>query len=423
MAIPAEWYVRDGGNDLNSGATDADAPVINGDAGTPFVVTGGVNVEYAPGGINALAGTEGINLQVAGVDTIRGFTVVDDTHFTLDAAVADAAYAGRIGGARVTINEVTNQNAGFNVKITSDHVVWVEPVSFTQTGALTQAGTILRGNGGRFTIDGTGGAAGSDLVGNAGASTALRFLMDANLVNAVDEGLVTTQPFRCIRVLASACGGDGFQANNMVNLRDVQYCAARGCAGSGFTRINTGSYCEAADNGVNGYMADTSTANTDPTLIGCVAYDNLRGAEFARASRLNGCTFEGSTDSGLRMGARTTPEAFIAINCNFSNNGRYGIEETGADPDQFALVDYCNFYNNALGARLNVQAGPNDTAFDPQFVDAANDDYTLDTGSPLIGAGYSPFKSPMKLNIGATIAEVAAAAAGGGPALERGLAG
>lgn len=51
-----------------------------------------------------------------------------------------------------------------------------------------------------------------------------------------------------------------------------------------------------------------------------------------------------------------------------------------------ALVDYNNYHNNTTDVS-GVTKGPNAMAFDPKFVDAANDDFSLEVDSELIGAG------------------------------------
>jgi hypothetical protein len=55
----------------------------------------------------------------------------------------------------------------------------------------------------------------------------------------------------------------------------------------------------------------------------------------------------------------------------------------------FTQLDYCIFFDNALGVCTGCNPGANTSTVDPLFVDAANGDYTLMPGSPAVNAGVN----------------------------------
>jgi hypothetical protein len=79
----------------------------------------------------------------------------------------------------------------------------------------------------------------------------------------------------------------------------------------------------------------------------------------------------------------TTSGSNIIINNILCNCGK-GIYGNASYPQ--ALVDYNNYYNNTTDVD-GVTKGPNALAVNPNFTDAANGDFSLDSASDLIGAG------------------------------------
>ena len=62
----------------------------------------------------------------------------------------------------------------------------------------------------------------------------------------------------------------------------------------------------------------------------------------------------------------------------------YGVSATGST---FAAQDYNLFHDTFLGPCQGCTPGPNSVQDDPDFLDAANDDYRLQPASPAINAG------------------------------------
>jgi hypothetical protein len=102
-----------------------------------------------------------------------------------------------------------------------------------------------------------------------------------------------------------------------------------------------------------------------------------------------GCTIDDNDQSGLYFSSATNFVGCVILNNQFTNNGDYGIEVvTPADvADLKKLVcDFNNFFGNATAARLNIAAGPNDTAVDPAYANAAGGDYRI--GQATRAAGF-----------------------------------
>ena len=194
----ASWFVRTDGSANNSGGGDTAAADIAGESGTPFVITGGVNGSYAPGGLSGLPAnslgptgyTRAINLDIAGTRTVRLLTVTGDTTFTLSASVADGSYNGSIGGARALPTQATSSGTGNNAALATGDAIFVRTGTYTTLMVLSATGTYYcSALGGFVTIDGTGGGAGSDPVTCSSGTWFLSgFLSD----NAVDTGFIRT---------------------------------------------------------------------------------------------------------------------------------------------------------------------------------------------------------------------------------------
>lgn len=400
------WYHHAGASDLNSGGTDSAAPTINGDAGTPFVVTGGTNVFYAPGGINALTGLEAINLQIAGVSTVRKITKVDDNNFTLSAAVADASYNGRIGGARGDLQKLGNTGAGENAALVAADVIYVKVETITgQWNKTLLTGIIVRGNGGTPVMDLTGAPAGADGLKYNGFQ-----VYDFEIRNAVDRSFdaIGGGSQTIVRCVARSGGGIGFASLNGTNAR-ASHSRAEACGtGWNFSTTSGGvasvEYCEAVDCTGTGFVV-AQGGGSSLGMTHCVWAENNNGVTFNASTfvlRVAHCVFEGNTVDGFvnTAGTYTAVEGFF-INNVVTNNGTTGIN-FGALPDaDRILIDYTHYHGNGAD-RTNWPVGAHDTSGDPLWVSTALRNYTPGVGSPLIGGGFSIWKAGVAPNLGAT---------------------
>ena len=92
-------------------------------------------------------------------------------------------------------------------------------------------------------------------------------------------------------------------------------------------------------------------------------------------------TIDGCTD-GIAV---ETHYAGTFLNNIISNCTSEGVVATSAVRNNY--WDYNNFYKNGTD-RTNVDAGPNDTTGDPDFVNATGGDFSLDTGTECDDTGF-----------------------------------
>ncbi|MCB0263073.1 MAG: right-handed parallel beta-helix repeat-containing protein [Calditrichaeota bacterium] len=124
------------------------------------------------------------------------------------------------------------------------------------------------------------------------------------------------------------------------------------------------------------------------------------------APRIFNNTISGNGEDGIYLQSTASPDSIVNNIISF-NNG-YGVRETSADSDP-GLVSYNLFYSNGNGHYLdegsipyltvndlnaNVPEAGNNIEGDPLFVDKANDDYNLLSGSPAIDSGNPLFFDP-----------------------------
>lgn len=336
---------------------------------------------------------------------------------------ANAGTADSAAGAWKTV-KYAFANAQNGVLANGDIVFVVgDQGTYTENAITLDRAVICRSLRGGVVIDGTGGAAGSDVITITAAGGMLEGF---TLQNAVDNGVVanvTGFHASFVRCVFKSNGTNGVSVGGGSGGRGAfLFCRAEGNGTNGYSAVNLPlhlDYC----------AADSNTSVGASSLGRCVGSlftdSGSHGATLSFANQCSGIigsTFEGNTGDGLRISTTTpwatglstdNPEDRCFINCSFTNNSGYGVNCSAGALTQSYVVDYCNYYGNngggAGGNRNNFDTGTNDKAVDPLFVNAAGDDYTLDTGSGLIAAGYSSFKTPVKLNIGATIAEIVTA--------------
>ncbi|HEU4395175.1 MAG TPA: right-handed parallel beta-helix repeat-containing protein [Planctomycetota bacterium] len=410
----AVWFARTGGANTNSGGGDTNAPDINGEAGTDFVVAGGTGLTYAPGGFNALPAdsigptgyTRSVNLNIAGVRTVRKLTVTGDTTGTLDAAVANGSYGGSVGGARVLINNLVGVAAGENPRLAATDFIYLQPLAtFTETSIVFDAGARMDMRG--ATIDGTGGGAGTDILGTGIAISPKVY--NGVLANAVSDGFNSNQGGAFFGVRAQAAGAIGISCPGV-----RAFCAARSCGSHGFSDSNNSelvAYCEAGDNtGVGINFARGGR------VVGCLVYDSGAAAggivfnnDVGADNYVLGSTSEGNTGPGVSF-TGTGGGVIELTNCALTNNGTYGASAATDRTAFIVLFDFNLFFGNGTAARNNLPAGANDLTSDPEYIAAASDDYTPGPGSPLLNAGYNPTKASAAPTIGAVGADAVASA-------------
>lgn len=310
---------------------------------------------------------------------------------------ANTGLADTAAGAWATVKYAL-QFATNGVVLNGDTInVVADQGAYTENAITIDRALIVKGLRGVATVDGTGGGAGSDIITHGVNASFFNFLVK----NAVDKGYAWTGSIALFRLCgATGCGGAGFYRTH--GSYATRYCYAR-ANGIGFQEDSAGLthdyfMCEAGDNTSHNFMGGDANTNCN----NCLSYDsggdalNLLTAPGINSTICNN-TFDGCVD-GLDT-AGTPSAGSLFLNNNISNMSGVGAKAVGLGTQ---VSNYNNFYGNGTD-RTNWPTGANDTASDPLFVSASTDDYTPGSGSPLIQTGYTPFKSPNKLNMGAVV--------------------
>jgi len=152
----------------------------------------------------------------------------------------------------------------------------------------------------------------------------------------------------------------------------------------------------------NGNAIDS---NYDIKVIGCYIHDSVNGIDVGNKSTITFNIIDTCSNHGIDV-----PNAFqisnnTIYNCSVGINADYpkyyvilnNIIDTCTTGIQFiegpsiyktGYVNYNNYHSNTTDV-TNVTKGANATAYDPLFIDAPNGDFSLDSGSSCIGAGFS----------------------------------
>ncbi len=406
MAGTSIWYARAAGNALNAGGGNSDAARVTADS------TGGSLVAdvLTDAGVDFLASgvleTDAVCMVIGGVNVRREIAAggIAQHALTLIGGVGNETYTGyRVGGAAALPNQVANSGAGNNVAIAASDIVYVQggtvatPQNYVGLLVLATAITIRGIADGPWSVDGTGGGAGSDPVTMGAACN----IYDCVSVNAVDDGFVRTAgSSTLVRCRSQAAGGDGYNGVSEILL----FCSFRASganatvSGSGLTAR----FCEFGDSVGNGFTASTGT-----TVTTCLIYDNGGiGIQMTTGAvrQIWGNTIEGNTGDGIDLTLVTSLSAGSVIMNNIISNNAIGIDSNAGAQTAIdgVLIDYNIFFGNST-ARNNIPVGTHDSTSDPGFTAAASDDYSIKSTGSAYKAGYSPFKNPTlnTLNIGA----------------------
>jgi len=222
------------------------------------------------------------------------------------------------------------------------------------------------------------------------------------------------------------CGAYNFAIGSYFQVMNLRFT---GSATDYTTGTSTGDYCLVvnckATNTSSGYALQLDNYST---VIGCevdaasdialrldvggrAIYCNIRdsssGASFAAATHgtAYGCIISGCSTNGMTAGTNfavinsTIYDCSTGINggaynlgilinniINCHEGGQTGVSYDSGHPYQYA--DYNCWYNDT--DVVNFTKGPHAVNSDPKLKDPANDDFTLDTGSPCFDAGMQP---------------------------------
>lgn len=420
----ARWYVRQGGSTLNAGSDNNDSAKVTRDS-TGGTLVANVLTDAGADYSTIVDNVDCVNMIIGGVEVVRRITAHDDgaKTLTLTGGAGTETYTGyRVGGARSQIKKAVSTNAGNTVPMAQGDITLVDPSSsYVETSiAINVSNLSVRSGtpGTRIVIYGTGGGANTDVI-LAGSGTS-RYT-DLEVINAVRNGYTNggNNGYVAVNCLAHGCGNAGFHLSAAGGtITQFWYCSAYN---------NAIGYSQAVSNSTLRFFYSESRENTGDgvhggnggnfcgldTMIHFLCYDNGGdGMEFsigtanpAVATIVAQCTFDGNAGSNAKFtGAfQTFGYGSLFQNNILSNAGAYGVTMAADLDSDRVRVSGNIYYNNPSGDRNNFPAGTDESTSDPLFVDAGGDNYTPASGSPAIGAGFTAYKSPNKLNIGAVV--------------------
>lgn len=195
--------------------------------------------------------------------------------------------------------------------------------------------------------------------------------------------------------IVSGCTGDGLRNDSGASLIIVINTEitdnAIGVAASSLSRYIEVINCDIHDNSSHGILLGSEVVClVTGTVLDTNGGDGIRVTPNATTTStslrfLLNCTFYNNGSDGLDLGLSTVGMTYL-LNPVFNDNTLYGIFSNGGTSAQFVLMAGYASEGNVSGHN-DFGVTPDITA-DPNFVDAPNRNFTPDTGSPLIDAGY-----------------------------------
>ncbi len=453
LAATTVWDVRTTGSNTNGGGYDS----VLGDAGsgvdytqqdaaqesyTTLATAGaGVTTLTCSGADTFDAGIEGNILYIAsGTNVIAGWyqatARASSTSITIDRAPDDggggiASGVGNMGGCVAHPEAIRGD-------VVAGNKIYIETGTYTQLDAndyILTAG-VAGGNGTPIIWEGWAASRGDAPTG------ATRPLFDGDSSEA--KGIVcgvAGNLFRYIRI--TKCTTTGIDSDNagsafvwvQSNSNDGSggdggdgqffFCEFGGNTGAGYDTTASGdtnfTYCYSHNNGGNGFAKRNSGGTLGCWY--CISANNTGGYGFYNQGNTTAMFHNvayknsGATGDGFYWsedGSDLTP-SFIG-NVAFTN-GRYGFNRAGTSDRYPPIFDYNSYNGNVTDGLNNITAGDNDNTDAPNFTDGDNGDFTVNSGSPLIGNGPATIPGATgdyKINIGVDQDDNTAAGSGGG---------
>lgn len=394
MALHAdmEWEVRSGGNNNNGGAFKAgasgsdysqqDAPQL---ALTDVVADGTTTLTSVTGGFVAAHVGNIVNVLTKGRFEI---TVVTDTNtITVDRNVsADTGLTGNVGGGALTCEEIDSL-------VLAGNTIHIEAGTYTPGGAIDfTAGTSLATVKvrGYKTTHGDQPTGTDRPVFNPGANQ-FGFNDYGNIEHVRIEGSTATYALkfagqawarnckvtvvgnkRAFMVLAAAGNGIFLDCEAVGSVANLG--RAFETTGSGMIVIDC--FAKTIGTGIN-----IGTSVIHVSVIHCTFKNNQYGIYSGSAGGvlghrfLNNNLYNAST-AGIHF---VSPiQGTLIMNNNFKDCV-LGIEG-GTAGDKSVLMHMNNFHGCTTDVN-NIEKGDNPFAFDPEFVDAANDDFNMEAAA------------------------------------------
>lgn len=158
-------------------------------------------------------------------------------------------------------------------------------------------------------------------------------------------------------------------------------CEFKECSGTNAVGLAAGGGhlfgCSVHDNDQGGIAFGIATTG-DISVVNCLVYANGGdGISWAAecSPLLIGNTIHGNGGNGIDVSASSVFGHCVIANNQITGNTLLGINVSSGSAEitdaNKAFVDFNNFWDNDGGDRQNISAGPNDTAVDPAYVNAA----------------------------------------------------
>jgi len=349
---------------------------------------------------------------------------------TPSAAGAGSSGAGSVGGATLSISGQTTTTledslvAGQTIHIKNE--AWNEAVVID---------SIAGGNGTPITWEGYNTTRGDDPTeANRPRNNRASAAGDAFRVT------VARQTFK--NLWASNAGDDGFDFDSVgylfnncrsSNNGDAGFVRTTGSAGNALTFFNsesdtnTGVGVSILANSAGGfimfsYLHDNTSvgfgggAKDVGIVLGSIIEANASDGVLNLLSPVSNSVFDGNTGAssdGLSVGD-TSGSRLLYVNSIITNNGAYGVNRTTTG-QEFVFDDYNNYNGNVTAATNNVTTGESTITTDPSFTNRAGGDFTVASGSGVLGTGalqtISGATGDYQWNIGVDQDDVAAGGA------------
>ena len=445
MALPATlvWENRPTNGTANAGG-GFDPSVAS--PGTDFSQQDAVQVAYTDLVIDAVTNTDitsaaspfgatavGNNITItsgtgftAGIYNIRSVSGVIATMDRAVGTVGSTGGVGNLGGARsgFTVGTTT-----LEASLVAGNTVWVKKEAWNESPNFTVAGTAaapiiiegynaVRGDAptgaNRPTNDRAGVGTVAFTMGATGYIVKHLIAKSAGTVGFSQAGGASVIFLNC---RATANGSDGWFNGSLVHL--IQ-CEADANTGKG-VNASSGTFSIVGSN----LHDNTSNGFNTTSNVGLICAHSLVEANGATGilhtgttayGLLTNLTVDGNTGAssdGFSTGSNIARR--VAMNCIFSNNGRYGWTSTAGNA---SWADFNDYFGNATAARDGgVMTGAGDSAADPTFTNRAAGDFSIGTNLKALGfPGLFPGGlSTGYLDIGAVQRQEPAGGSGGGP--------
>lgn len=413
MAFPIIYIdtAGNGGAVTNSGSTDSSTPTVSGTAtatvaSTTVTFTGGPDLSTVPTDGSAtiyIAGATNTNQRVFRITAVDNGakTVTVDTAPTGSLTNVDWAIGGRQilpssanlegaikAGWIVQINNTLAANAGTYL-------------TCRNSGDSTSGPVWLRGKSGSRPVLNCTNTSSCITANNMSNWKVTNLELDQDGASGAAMTIYISWVVENVKVIDA--GGAGFDHSAGNSPSWVINCDIAGTGGAGISTISNSTVVVGCYiHGCTGAGIAASGANPQNTIINNIIANNTgKGIHISTAANatmqgptIYGNTIYGNGDSGYE--ATDTDTFGLVMNNIFSQNGNaageYNIEAAGGELHGYHAYNVLYHSGGGGGANLSgVTANSTELTSDPTMTNPASGDFSLQTGSPALQAGFPGF--------------------------------